>query len=744
MKIICSVNSIKTMNSSKSSVKSKSIQKRTIKDFFSTEPKNKNIDNGQRVAKRTKLDIEEVFVVKEVTKCTDNRSQETVDISSSQETQECHQIRQTFESPNEALKEVFGYNSFRSSLQENAIKCVIEGNKDVFVSMPTGAGKSLCYQLPAICDTNKVTIIVSPLIALITNQISALKKLSISAETINSHLAPNLQKRIRMDLMSERVTIKLLYITPEMAATQGFGLIMEHLYKSDQLSRVAIDEAHCVSQWGHDFRPDYLKLGRLKQRYPNVVWIALTATASDKVVEDIISMLKLRQPVEQFVCSNFRPNLFYDIVFKDIIQEPINDLKEFILNEIGPKDLPAPKSSKFSSASRVTITPYEKNTEVGIVYCRTRAVCEDIANALSKLGVRANAYHAGMTATQRRECQEKWMTGLIKCIIATVSFGMGVDKGNVRFVVHWNLPQSLTGYYQESGRAGRDGKTSKCRIYYSIEDRNTISYLIKQESEKKLSQISTANHSLNEESREALKRFEKMVKYCENCHKCRHSLLLSEFVGDDSVVRMGCKSSCDICTQPKSVERNLQKFQSFQINKSIKTFVNKSHEDGDDWSLPKYDSQYSDESNEQHKEVPLIHAIRQEFKRRNKVNDNFQSTSNGRNMGFRSATDVLEPANQKIKDINLTLRNQFLEKLKEEINRHLNQLKSFNKIIDLSESEITKIVAQFELSVYKTKNSKMTYRAAIADYLRNIKKASEKCEIHESISNAISLKSDLN
>jgi ATP-dependent DNA helicase Q5 len=704
--------------------------KRTIKDFFKRDPNystKRNVNNSKSDAKRTKLDIEEVVIVKEVTKAI-NCGQELVTIDS-QESNSCVESEHKFESPEQALKEVYGFDGFRSSLQENAIKCVINGEKDVFISMPTGAGKSLCYQLPAVYETNSVTIVVSPLIALISNQISALKKLGINAETINSHLSPNDQKRIRNDLMSNKVEIKLLYITPEMAATPGFGLIIEHLYKTNQLSRIAIDEAHCVSQWGHDFRPDYLKLGRLKERYKTVPWIALTATASTKVIEDIISLLKLREPVSKFTCPNFRSNLYYDVVFKDVLKEPLNQLKEFVLNEVGPQDLPAPKNDKFCSAKNYVEKQNVNKTNVGIIYCRTRAVCEDVANALSRFGIKTNAYHAGMSAHQRRECQEKWMSGIIKCITATVSFGMGVDKANVRFVVHWNLPQSLTGYYQESGRAGRDGENAKCRIYYSTEDRNAISYLIKQECEKKLIQNNSSHNNI--EPHEALNRFEKMIKYCESGVKCRHALLLSEFVGDDDIIKTGCKSSCDVCTEPKRVKRRVQEFESFNLAKSLKT--TQRNDDEDDWSLPKYDvPQHFGKVDREEREIAFNEIIKKEFERRNKTKVP-QNSNNFMSQGFRSATDVLEPGNQRIKDIDLNLRNQFVIKLREEINRHYNDMGVLDKSIELNDSQITQIAAKYELNMYKNKNNKMMYRAGIADYVRQLKKASQQTFIHESL-----------
>ncbi|XP_054166131.1 ATP-dependent DNA helicase Q5-like [Oppia nitens] len=727
-------------------------QKHTIKDFFSVDQSKAKQMKETKLSKRPKLDVQEVAFVKEVTKCRDNNYREVININESQESIDCssnvNKVSNNviiesprYETPEKALKQVFGYESFRSSLQEHAIKCAINGKSDIFVSMPTGAGKSLCFQLPAICDTNKLTIVVSPLLALIINQVSALRKMSINAQTINSTLSSAEQKNIKTHLMSDKVTIKLLYITPEMAATSNFQLIVEHLYKTNQLGRIAIDEAHCVSQWGHDFRPDYLKLGRLKARYPKVVWIALTATASQKVVEDIISLLKLREPIAKFVCSNFRPNLVYDIVFKDLLKNPIEELKEFVMEEIGPECLPAPKSDKFCSAKSFSERPTKMNTNVGIIYCRTRAVCDEIASDLSKFGIKSMAYHAGLTNHQRKECQEKWMKGIVKCIAATVSFGMGVDKADVRFVVHWNVSQSLTGYYQESGRAGRDGKPAKCRIYYSIEDKNAISYLIRQDSEKKLSQSTSSNSQQNDDPKQALRRFEKMVKYCESDSSCRHSFILSEFVSDDSIIKTGCKTSCDFCKQPNILKKSVQEFHSFHFNKNLKTRIADLN-DEDDWSMPKHDVPQhigKDLKEKSTKDFSMVDIVKKEFKRRNKTNNMRSEVLNGQRSFISAidamATDVLEPKNIKIKDVDLVLRNMFVDKLKQEITQHYNEVNCLDKSISLEVSDITKIAAEFELSVLKMKNSKMSYRAGVAEFIRSLKNSTKSSTIHTCLKN---------
>ncbi|XP_026523244.1 ATP-dependent DNA helicase Q5 isoform X1 [Notechis scutatus] len=433
----------------------------------------------------------------------------------------------------QTLTKVFGFNSFKTSLQGSATMTVVKGEKDAFVCMPTGAGKSLCYQLPAVLAKG-ITIVISPLISLIQDQVDHLLSLKVRVSSFNSKMSAQERKAILADLTSDHPKIKLLYITPEMAASASFRPSLERLMSQNLISYLVVDEAHCVSQWGHDFRPDYLHLGSLRCRMPNISCIALTATATKQVQEDIIALLKLKQPVATFRTPCFRPNLFYDVQFKDLLADPYENLKDFCLKSLGQQN---------------ELGGYPG---CGIIYCRMRDACEQVSIELSNRGVKAKAYHAGLKLVERTSIQNEWMEEKFPVIVATISFGMGVDKPNVRFVAHWNISKSMAGYYQESGRAGRDGNPSSCRLYYSHTDREQICFLIK----KEMTTLQGKRGSLKESDKAVMKNFEAMVAFSEDL-VCRHAAIANYF-GDDVPQ---CNRSCDYCKNPVAVKKQVEALQ---------------------------------------------------------------------------------------------------------------------------------------------------------------------------------------
>jgi ATP-dependent DNA helicase RecQ len=394
----------------------------------------------------------------------------------------------------ELLRRYFGYSEFRQ-LQQDIILDVLKGN-DVLVLMPTGGGKSLCYQYPSLVFKG-LTIVVSPLISLMKNQVDSLRSNGIPAEYLNSSLNYEEINKIKSALLRNKV--RLLYIAPERLAIPTFLSFLKGL----NISLFAIDEAHCISEWGHDFRPEYRQLKLIGASFPDVPIIALTATATMKVREDIVNQLELKD-ARKYIASFNRENLVYHVRPK---QDAFGQIVEFLRT---------------------------KPRESGIIYCYSRKNVDALTENLKYAGFRALPYHAGLSPDVRSANQEKFIKDDVEILVATIAFGMGIDKPNIRFVIHHDLPKNLEAYYQETGRAGRDGLRSDCVLFYSYGDRQKIEYFINQMTNEKERQI--AHNKLME-----------IINFCET-NVCRRKLLLGYF-GED--YKENKCSGCDNCLIPK-------------------------------------------------------------------------------------------------------------------------------------------------------------------------------------------------
>ncbi|XVF01151.1 hypothetical protein REPUB_Repub04eG0063700 [Reevesia pubescens] len=418
-------------------------------------------------------------------------------------------------------KKVFGNHSFRPN-QREVINATMSGC-DVFVLMPTGGGKSLTYQLPALICPG-ITLVISPLVSLIQDQIMHLLQANIPAAYLSANMDWSEQQEILRELTSDYCKYKLLYVTPEKVAKSDVLLRhLDNLNTRDLLARIVIDEAHCVSQWGHDFRPDYQGLGILKQKFPKTPVLALTATATASVKEDVVQALGLINCII-FRQSFNRPNLWYSVIPKT--KKCVDDIDKFI------------KENHFD--------------ECGIIYCLSRMDCEKVAEKLQEYGHKAAFYHGNMDPAQRTSIQKQWSKDEINIICATVAFGMGINKPDVRFVIHHSLPKSIEGYHQECGRAGRDGQRSSCLLYYTYSDYIRIKHMISQgvaEQSPLVTGYSRFNNSgrILETNTENLLR---MVSYCENDVDCRRLLQLLHF--GEKFDSAHCKKTCDNCCKFKS------------------------------------------------------------------------------------------------------------------------------------------------------------------------------------------------
>src|ERR1043166_1298421 len=415
-----------------------------------------------------------------------------------------------------AIQEYFGFDKFKGE-QEKAIESLLAGH-DTFVIMPTGGGKSLCYQLPAVVSEG-VAIIVSPLIALMKNQVDLVRSYSSSddiAHFLNSTLTKKEIKEVHDDLLTGKT--KMLYVAPETLTKQENMDFFSDL----TISFFAVDEAHCISEWGHDFRPEYRRLREIMDQInPKIPVIPLTATATPKVQSDIIKNLGLKKP-NVFISSFNRPNLYYEIQPKIKKAQADENIVRFI------------KSMKVKS---------------GIIYTLNRKTTEELAAILEANGIRAVAYHAGLDSKLRTKRQDQFLNEEVQVIVATIAFGMGIDKPDIRFVIHYNIPKSIENYYQETGRAGRDGLEGKCILYYSHKDVNKLEHLMR---DKPLSEREVGAQLINE-----------TVGFAET-GVCRRKVLMSYFGEEYGKENCG---QCDNCKHPK--EREEAKEEAVIVLKAI-------------------------------------------------------------------------------------------------------------------------------------------------------------------------------
>ena len=400
----------------------------------------------------------------------------------------------------QALKHFFGYDSFRPG-QREIVEAALQ-KRDMMIVMPTGGGKSLCFQLPALLKPG-LTVVVSPLIALMQDQVEALQDNGIGATFLNSTL--NSQETRSRETAIQEGKIKLLYVAPERLLGERFLPFLDIVANKLGISAFAIDEAHCVSEWGHDFRPEYRQMQRVRDRYPDIPIMGLTATATERVRQDIIQQLTLRNPYIHVASFN-RPNLYYEVRHK----------------------------TKHSFAEVLQII--QKKGGSGIIYCLSRKKVDEVASKLQQSGIQALPYHAGMNDVDRATNQTRFIRDDVQVMVATIAFGMGINKPDVRFVIHYDLPKNLEGYYQESGRAGRDNEPAHCSLFFGYGDVKTIEYIIEQKPDP-------------QEQRIAKQQLRRVINYADSSD-CRRTIQLSYF-GDSFPGNCG---NCDNCCNKKPVE----------------------------------------------------------------------------------------------------------------------------------------------------------------------------------------------
>ncbi|KAJ8591913.1 ATP-dependent DNA helicase [Rhizopogon salebrosus TDB-379] len=447
------------------------------------------------------------------------------------------------------LTETFGHEGYKGK-QKEIVEAAISG-LDVFVLAPTGMGKSLCFQIPAVADNFGITIIVSPLLALMKNQVSSLRRKGIHAVSLTSDTPNKERNEITEDLASGKPRNRILYTTPEKLCTREMTRLLGVVYAEGELNRLVIDEAHCISEWGHDFREEYRKLGAFRERFHGVPIMALTATATPSVQTDIIRNLKMSEERLFTAVHPFnRANLFYEIKYTPALDS----------------------LSRMTAVHDFVMTLHRRRARPssGIIYCRARKTCDELSAFLRGKGISARPYHRGIGSHTLDNTLSEWEAGGngdggVDVVCATIAFGMGIDKADVRYIIHYDLPKSFEGYYQETGRAGRDGSPSKCVLYYSREDAYRLRKLVSDTHAKR--QHVASNTYGPQPSQRSIDSFSALIEYAENATMCRHVSVCRYFgeiidSSDKQVIKSYCDNMCDVCKYPDKTLRRKQNLSS--------------------------------------------------------------------------------------------------------------------------------------------------------------------------------------
>ncbi|KAL1840929.1 hypothetical protein VTJ49DRAFT_5289 [Mycothermus thermophilus] len=452
------------------------------------------------------------------------------------------------------LRRQFNKTSFRPH-QRDIILAALDGY-DVFVQAATSFGKSLCFQLPAVIDRG-ITIVISPLLSLMMNQVEALRAANVDARTLNSNTPMPERDYIYRDLATGHPRTRLLYVTPELCSMDRFRDRLKLVHSQKELARVVVDEAHCISEWGHDFRKDFKRLTWFRDTFPDVPIMCLTATANAQVRGDILSTLGLdRTPgrLRNFTMTAHRPNLHLEVRFtSDEANDRYDDFVNWLKGVYTRRKTDDRRAELEAVGERVENVP-------GIIYTLSRDECESLAAALRCEDIGARPFHAKLPKEVKEETLARWINNEpgYDIIVATTAFGMGIDKENVRFVVHWRLPKSFEGYYQEAGRAGRDGNASYCFLYYAREDRDRVCNMLMRDATTALAGTRAANAALAKDTnlQARMRSLDRLVEYCESTDGCRHAYICRYF-GEEEVPE--CDFACDWHKDPQDLKRRMMR-----------------------------------------------------------------------------------------------------------------------------------------------------------------------------------------